>query len=48
MTSSGTDAYTVANREDAMDFMAGFAEYGEQRWYTTAIAAEAVSFSWRM
>jgi mannose-6-phosphate isomerase-like protein (cupin superfamily) len=47
MTSSGTDAYTVANREDAIDFMADYAEYGEQRWYTRAVAAEEVSFSWR-
>src|SRR6186997_3104656 len=47
MTSSGTDAYTVANREDAIDFMADYGEYGEQRWYTSAIAAEQVSFSWR-
>jgi len=47
MTSSGTDAYTVAVREDAIDFMADYAEYGEQRWYTTAVAAEEVSFSWR-
>src|SRR3954464_10756973 len=47
MTSSGTDAYTVANRESAIDFMAGYAEYGEQRWYTRATAAEQVSFSWR-
>ena len=47
MTSSGTDAYTVANREDAIDFMADYPEYGEQRWYTSALAAEQVSFSWR-
>jgi mannose-6-phosphate isomerase-like protein (cupin superfamily) len=47
MTSSGTDAYTVANREDEIDFMADYGEYGEQRWYTSAIAAEQVSFSWR-
>ena len=47
MTSSGPDAYTVASREDAIDFMADYAEYGEQRWYTSAIAAEQVSFSWR-
>jgi len=47
MTRSGADAYTVADREDAIDFMAGYAEYGEQRWYTTALAAEQVSFSWR-
>ena len=45
MTSS--DAYTVAGREDALDFMADYPDYGEQRWYTTAVAAEAVSFSWR-
>jgi hypothetical protein len=44
MTSSG---YTVASREDALDFMADYPEYGEQRWYTTALGAEGVSFSWR-
>src|SRR4051812_10112531 len=47
MTSSGTDAYTVAGREDAVDFMADYPGYGEQRWYTSALAAEQVSFSWR-
>ena len=47
MTSSGTGAYTVANREDAIDFMADYPEYGEQRWYTSAIGADQVSFSWR-
>jgi mannose-6-phosphate isomerase-like protein (cupin superfamily) len=47
MTSSGTDAYTVARREDALDFMADYPGYGEQRWYTSALAAEQVSFSWR-
>ena len=47
MTSSGTDAYTVAHRDGAIDFMADYPEYGEQRWYTRAIAAEQVSFSWR-
>jgi mannose-6-phosphate isomerase-like protein (cupin superfamily) len=47
MTSSGTDAYTVANRENAIDFMADYPEYGEQRWYTRTVAAEQVSFSWR-
>src|SRR4051794_18185494 len=47
MTSSGTGAYTIANRDDAIDFMADYPEYGEQRWYTSAIAAEGVSFSWR-
>ena len=46
MTSS-TGGYTVASREDAVDFMADYPEYGEQRWYTSALAAEEVSFSWR-
>src|SRR3954447_8833546 len=45
MTSS--DPYTVAQRESAIDFMADYPGYGEQRWYTTALAAEQVSFSWR-
>src|SRR3954467_14711802 len=47
MTDSGTDAYTVESRENALDFMAGYPGYGEQRWYTSALAAEQVSFSWR-
>ena len=40
-------AYTVASREDALDFMAEYPDYGEQRWYTKALNAEQVSFSWR-
>jgi uncharacterized cupin superfamily protein len=44
MTSS---SYSVAVREDARDFMAGYPGYGEQRWYTDALGAEQVSFSWR-
>ena len=47
MTSSGVDPYTVASRGDAVDFMAGYPGYGEQRWYTAALATEQVSFSWR-
>src|SRR3954471_10104922 len=47
MSNSGIDAYTVASREDALDFMADYPGYGEQRWYTTALGAEQVSFSWR-
>jgi mannose-6-phosphate isomerase-like protein (cupin superfamily) len=42
-----SDPYTVARREDALDFMAEYPDYGEQRWYTAALAAEQVSFSWR-
>jgi mannose-6-phosphate isomerase-like protein (cupin superfamily) len=42
-----TDAYSVASREQALDFMADYPGYGEQRWYTEALGAEQVSFSWR-
>ena len=42
-----TDAYAVAAREHALDFMAGYPGYGEQRWYGDALATEQVSFSWR-
>ena len=47
MTIKQTDAYSIASREDALDFMTGYSEYGEQRWYTNAVGAEQVSFSWR-
>ena len=40
-------AYSVARREDATDFMADWPEYGEQRWFTDAVGAQQVSFSWR-
>src|SRR5918996_1373339 len=43
----GTDTYAVATREQALDFMADYPGYGEQRWYSDAIATEQVSFSWR-
>jgi mannose-6-phosphate isomerase-like protein (cupin superfamily) len=39
--------YTVAKREDAVDFMARWPGFGEMRWYTDAAACEQVSFSWR-
>ena len=38
---------TVANREDSIDFMADDPVHGEQRWCTSAIAAEQLFFSWR-
>jgi mannose-6-phosphate isomerase-like protein (cupin superfamily) len=47
MAGTEPEAYTVARREDALDFMAEYPAYGEQRWYTSAVAAEQVSFSWR-
>ena len=40
-------AYSVAHREHALDFMDGWPEYGEQRWYSDALSTEQVSFSWR-
>lgn len=39
--------YSVASREDASDFMAQSPGFGEMRWYTDALGAEQVSFSWR-
>jgi uncharacterized cupin superfamily protein len=41
------DPYAVATREAALDFMADWPDYGEQRWFTDALGAEQVSFSWR-
>ena len=42
-----TSAYSVATREQALDFMADYPGYGEQRWYSDALGTEQVSFSWR-
>jgi mannose-6-phosphate isomerase-like protein (cupin superfamily) len=42
-----SQGYSIASREQALDFMAGYSGYGEQRWYTEALGAEQVSFSWR-
>ena len=39
--------YSIASREQALDFMSRYPGYGEQRWYTEALGAEQVSFSWR-
>ena len=41
------DAYSIATREQALDFMADYPGYGEQRWYSDALGTEQVSFSWR-
>ena len=40
--------YSVAAREDAVDFMADWPGYGEMRWYSHALGTEQVSFSWRL
>jgi mannose-6-phosphate isomerase-like protein (cupin superfamily) len=39
--------HSIAHREQALDFMAEYPGYGEQRWYSDALATEQVSFSWR-
>jgi mannose-6-phosphate isomerase-like protein (cupin superfamily) len=47
MSTEPTSGYSIARREDALDFMAQWPSYGEQRWYSDALATEQVSFSWR-
>ena len=42
-----SDSYSVADRGAAIDFMADWPDYGEQRWYSDALSTEQVSFSWR-
>jgi uncharacterized cupin superfamily protein len=44
-----TDArpYSIAKREEALDFMADYEGYGEMRWYADALGTEEISFSWR-
>jgi len=44
----GERGYSIARREDAVDWMAQYPGFGEMRWYTEAVDAEAVSFSWRL
>jgi uncharacterized cupin superfamily protein len=47
MTVTASDGYSMAGREQALDFMAAYPGYGEQRWYSDALGTEQVSFSWR-
>jgi uncharacterized cupin superfamily protein len=47
MGSKATGGYAIAGREDALDLMAAYPGYGEQRWYSDALGTEQVSFSWR-
>jgi uncharacterized cupin superfamily protein len=39
--------YTVARREEALDFMAQYPGYGEMLSYTGALGAEQVALTWR-
>ena len=47
MNIDATSGYSIAGRENALDFMAQYPGYGEQRWYSDALGTEQVSFSWR-
>jgi mannose-6-phosphate isomerase-like protein (cupin superfamily) len=47
MKTTTIDGHSIAGREQALDFMAEYPRYGEQRWYSDALATEQVSFSWR-
>jgi len=40
--------YSIATREDAVDFMADYPGFGEMRAYTGALGAEQVAFTWRV
>jgi mannose-6-phosphate isomerase-like protein (cupin superfamily) len=39
--------YTLATREEAIDWMEQWPGFGEMRWYSEALGTEQVSFSWR-
>jgi len=39
--------YSIATREEAVDFMADYPGFGEMRHYSAALGTEQVSFSWR-
>ena len=47
MSSEPASGYSIAAREEAVDFMAQWPDFGEQRWYSDALGTEQVSFSWR-
>lgn len=47
MNSKASSDYSVAGREDTIDFMAEYPGWGEQRWYSEALGTEQLSFSWR-
>ncbi|MDQ3728131.1 MAG: cupin domain-containing protein [Actinomycetota bacterium] len=40
--------YSVVEREDAVDVMAAYPGFGELRFYTDALEAEQVAFTWRL
>jgi len=40
--------YSIAERAEAVDWMADYPGFGEMRWFSDALATEQVSFSWRL
>jgi uncharacterized cupin superfamily protein len=40
--------YSIAEREQAVDFMADYPGFGEMRWYADALGTEQLAFSWRL
>ena len=40
-------SYSIATRQQAIDFMADYPGFGEMRHYSEALGTEQVSFSWR-
>ena len=42
-----TESHSIAKRDQALDFMADYPGFGEQRWYSDALGTVQVSFSWR-
>ena len=40
-------SYSIATREEAVDFMEQYPGFGEMRHYSAALGTEQVSFSWR-
>jgi mannose-6-phosphate isomerase-like protein (cupin superfamily) len=40
--------YTVVEREQAADWMAGYPGFGEMRSFTEALDTEEVAFTWRL
>jgi len=39
--------YSIATREEAVDFMADYPGFGEMRHYVGALGSDQVAFSWR-
>lgn len=47
MSQKSASGYSIAERGEALDFMADYPGLGEMRWYSDAVGTEQVSFSWR-